>query len=281
MAKTIFTDILSNVDSNELKTLSFTQEPIETLREEKSIIHYISTPTKDWGGDVVNQHGIDAEIFNKYRTVFYNHNYDQPIAKNLWSKADEKGYLAKTQFSKTNLFSDDIYNLYLEGIINTWSVGIQVSQNDARYDEVSKTLFIDKAKLLEYSSAPLAMNFDALDQAKSFVKSAVGNDILLKASTEINIKGFMESVQSDLNQLKKANEDLNELVKLNCNEDSLDELENKILELSAEIKELKAKLLEKKIEPDQPKKVEISEYDFNALAKKVAFGEVSRFKGKS
>lgn len=134
---------------------------------ERSIVHYITTPDRDRGGDVVNPFGMIDTDFSKSPTVFYNHRYMLPVAKSLWRKADDKGVLAKTQFSTVE-YAQDIYRLHKEGIINTWSIGFRIPNNpDAvKYDEASKTLFINIWELLEYSSAPIAMNPNCLDVEK-------------------------------------------------------------------------------------------------------------------
>jgi HK97 family phage prohead protease len=134
---------------------------------ERSIVHYITTPDRDRGGDIVNPFGMLDKDFSKSPTVFYNHRYMLPVAKSLWRKAEDKGVLAKTQFSSVE-YAQDVYRLHKEGIINTWSIGFRIPRNpDAvKYDEASKTLFINLWELIEYSSAPVAMNPNCLDVEK-------------------------------------------------------------------------------------------------------------------
>ncbi len=154
--------------SPQRKILDYAVGYKEFNEAERSIVHYITTPDRDRGGDVVNPFGMIDTDFSKSPTVFYNHRYMLPVAKSLWRKADDKGVLAKTQFSTVE-YAQDIYRLHKEGIINTWSIGFRIPNNpDAvKYDEPSKTLFINIWELLEYSSAPIAMNPNCLDVEKN------------------------------------------------------------------------------------------------------------------
>lgn len=153
----------------------------EKLRQERAIVHYITTPDVDRMRDIVNPKGGNLEEFKAgARTVFYNHNYDKPIGKNVDIKPTEGGIKAKTVFAKTTALADDIYNLHLEGVIASWSIGFDLPRNKQGFIEEGAVEFDDKKnirifnkwKLLEYSSAPLAANPYALDQAKAIIKSA-------------------------------------------------------------------------------------------------------------
>jgi len=134
---------------------------------ERTIVHYITTPDRDRGGDIVNPFGMLDTDFAKSPSVFYNHNYNLPVAKSLWRKATDGGVLAKTKFSKTD-FANDIYTLHKEGIINTWSIGFRIpdAEDAVNYDKKTNTLFINRWELVEYSSAPIAMNPNSLDIQK-------------------------------------------------------------------------------------------------------------------
>ncbi len=227
-------------------------EPVEKLKEERAIVHFISTPDLDWGGDVVNPKGMDDSNFAKSPTVFFNHNYNYPIAKSLWRKKKDEGVLAKTVFSKSSLFADDIYNMHEEGILNTWSIGFMpkikngaVVEDAVSYDTNKGITYFNKWDLLEYSSAPLPMNPNALDQMKSFVKSMEGKQMVdvisLKAEVELQLNHFQETL-GEISELKKQLEDL---IKLNTTE-KIELLEKNILDLTERIEnklEIKAETL--------------------------------------
>ncbi len=204
----------------------------EKSKSERSITHFISTPDIDRGKDIVNPRGMDSTEFEKSRTVFYNHNYDRPIAKNLWVKRTEEGVKVKTQFSETP-FANDIYTLHTEDIIKTWSIGFDVPRTKGRWsDPVEGAITMDagtgirtinKWILLEYSSAPLAMNPNALDLAKN-IKSYLKTDELKSVIEGFEYKSEIETI---LAGHKKEIDDLKLIIegyKENNSEDLLKEI---------------------------------------------------------
>jgi hypothetical protein len=117
---------------NITEILNFENANIETkgssLEKEKAIVHYISTPDVDRVRDIVNPKGGDFSEFEKTRTVFFNHNYYMPVARNLWLKASDEGIRAKTVFSRAS-FAQELYLMHREGILNSWSIGFDIPRN--------------------------------------------------------------------------------------------------------------------------------------------------------
>ena len=184
-------------------------ESVEAHEKERSVTHYISTPDLDWGGDIVDPKGMDDTMFKKHNTVFYNHDYNTPIAKNLWLKKTDEGVLAKTQMGKT-LFADDIYQLQKDGIINTWSIGWRPKMKDGKrdkdaieIDEDKGITYINKWDLIEYSVAPLAMNPSALDKIKSMAKSFEVKGIVRDYEIEQIAKTLVNEHNKELDSLNK------------------------------------------------------------------------------
>lgn len=210
-----------------LRTFTIQSEQVENLKSERSIVHYITTNDKDWGGDIVNPKGMDDSNYANSPTVFYNHNYNLPLAKSLWRKPNEKGVIAKTQFSKKTIFADDIYQLHLEGVLNTWSIGWipalvdgELKEGALVFDEEKSILYINEWSLVEYSSAPLAMNPNALDVAKSFAKSA-------QLKEEILYLDLIKNFDNEKEQLRDIINKQNDVIKKN--EANLLEASNKII----------------------------------------------------
>jgi hypothetical protein len=139
---------------------------------DRSIVHYITTPDRDRQGEIVNPFGMNDKDFSKAPSVFYNHNYNLPVGKSLWRQPESEGVLAKTKFGSTD-FAKDIYTLHKEDIIRTWSIGFRIAENEKSisFDELTETMFIDSWELIEYSSAPVAVNPNCLDKIKTIVKS--------------------------------------------------------------------------------------------------------------
>ena len=222
----------------------------EKSKSERSITHFISTPHIDRGKDIVNPKGMDSSDFEKSKTVFYNHNYDRPIAKNLWLKRTEDGVKVKTQFSETP-FANDIYTLHTEDIIKTWSIGFDVPRQKGRWsDPVEGAITLDggtgirtinKWILLEYSSAPLAMNPNALDLAKnikSYMKTDEIKSVIEGFEYREEIKLLVESQQKEISDLKN-------LIAGLSNTDT-EEIKREITELKTNMLKKSAESLEKR-----------------------------------
>lgn len=197
---------------------TFEVKGTEKLKQERAIIHYITTPDIDVVRDIVDPKGGDLEEFKQKRTVFYNHNYNNPIAKNVDLKVTNDGIKAKTVFPKTTQLAEDIYNLHVEGVINSWSIGFDIPRDRkgmllngaVSFDEEKNIRTFNKWKLLEYSSAPLPANSSALDLAKGIIKSAeVMSEIITlenenKETEEIDNSKEFEEIKALIKDLKDA-----------------------------------------------------------------------------
>jgi len=256
-----------------IETFEIVNAKIETHDTEKSITHFISTPHIDRGNDRVEPLGVDYSDFLKTRTVFYNHNYSFPIGKNAWIKRTEEGVKAKTIFSDSDK-AQDIYNLHKEGVINTWSIGFDVPRKQGRWsepidgaverDEKTGITKILKWILLEYSSAPLAMNPNARDIIKSIVKSIEIKSIVDSLEAQHDIKEFLSYNKKDIETVKNFITELKET-----------KVFDSIKNIQIEIETIKNKL-EKKFGENLEKKKRLSAEDY----RKLFLGEFSGFTGK-
>lgn len=170
---------------------------------EETITHYISTPDEDRGGDIVNPHGLDDTDFNKSKTVLFNHNYNFPVARNLWLKKQDAGVLCKTKFGSTQM-SKDIYLLHKENILNSWSIGFQLDYSKDKYAEYKDGKFyINFWKMFEYSSVSVAMNPNAVDIAKGIIKSVSLKDEFERQEEERIIKQIISEYQKTNEVIKE------------------------------------------------------------------------------
>jgi regulator of replication initiation timing len=263
------------IEVEDYKFYQLSIEPVEKLKDERAIVHFISTPDLDWGGDVVNPKGMDDTNFSKSPTVFFNHNYNLPVAKSLWRKKKDEGVLAKTVFSKTSLFADDIYNMHEEGILNTWSIGFvpkikngKLAEDAISFDESKGITYFNKWDLLEYSSAQLPMNPNALDQMKTLIKSMEGKQMVdvisLKAEVELQLGSF----KSTLDEISEMKKQLEELINLNVT-DKLEMFQKDILDLTEK--------LENKIET---KAETLGKEKIDSIIRSIVAGEVSKKKSR-
>lgn len=228
--------IINKYAFEETRFRDFESGVIEKSESDRTITHYISTPHKDRVGDIVNPKGMDSSEFDKTRTVFYNHNYGTPIGKNLWLKRKDDGVLAKTFFSKTD-FANDIFTLHKEGVINTWSIGFKIPKlkDSTMLDQQDNTFYINKWTLVEYSSAPLAMNPNALDQAKGIIKSAELKSEFAKFDEILKLKSEVaEEFKSQINEIKNLISELKTIPGKDNTE--LDKLKNELTDIKADLK---------------------------------------------
>jgi len=272
-------------------------EKVEVLRNERAIVHFITTPDLDRGRDIVDPKGMNDEDFSKSPSVWYNHNYmfnpdALPIGKSLWRKKKEEGVLAKTQFAD-HAFAQDIYELHSGDFMSTWSIGwLPDKGKDAiEYDDKENILKIHKWILFEYSSAPIAMNPNAGDQIKAMKeiqwKSFFTKELIDKAETELILKEQIKSFEDRIKVLTDAQAEMQKLIEGKTGVENLTQLENKIAELQNLIEEglknVQAEVLKqvKEIKPEpKPENLgDLSEVIKRELPGMIA-GEFRRLQGK-
>jgi len=225
----------------ETKFYSIKSEKPETLKAERAIVHYISTPDLDMGRDVVDPKGMKFSYFDKGKAVWYNHEYKWndhalPIARNLWHKKQNDGVLVKTQFATTE-FADDVYMLHEGDFISTWSVGIMpeldskgnIKTDSIEHDEGKNITTWHTSELLEYSSAPMAMNPNARDMIKSLkkinFKSPVTKNLVAMTELEFKTNEQILEIKEELSEIAEIQILLNSLIeKTEDNEKSILEL---------------------------------------------------------
>jgi len=153
----------------------------------RTCVAYISTDTVDEEGEVVLPSGIQTNRFKSTGTVFWNHNYDDPVATCTWLEVNEKGVVASAHFPerpkghKGEWRPDAVLSLVAAGLCRGVSIGFSyletrepTAKDKQQFKSTGNELqrVVSKSRLLEYSFAPLPMNEDALVVAasKGFLK---------------------------------------------------------------------------------------------------------------
>lgn len=140
----------------------------------------ITTQSLDRDNEVLLSSGMDSSEFEKTGgTIFFNHNYNQPVGKSLFIKRGQKKWISQFKIAdrpadyQGDFFPDFVASLIDQGIIKGVSVGYQTLQEriptKKDINEFGKGVrnVVSKWKLLEYSIAPLQANAEAL--IKNFV----------------------------------------------------------------------------------------------------------------
>jgi HK97 family phage prohead protease len=192
---------------------------------ERTLTQYISTKTLDRGKDVMTPDGVMLDDYRKNPIVLFMHDYKLPIGRSLWQKPDSKGVLAKTKFG-TVPFADDVYSLHKEGILNGWSIGFK--PKEWTFDRDANITTYKKWELYEYSSVTVPMNQDALDEAKSIVKSEEGLLVVNKGFIELQKEKSFSMQLEVIEQLKNKIAEIDMLLKNDDLLSSIEKLENEI-----------------------------------------------------
>jgi HK97 family phage prohead protease len=151
--------------------------------DERTVVAVITTDAIDRHKEVVLPGGIDTAAYRKNPVVLWSHNSSfghdlPPIGKCLWIKptGDKRGLVAKTQFARDD-FSQNIFDLFREGILRGFSIGFQPVVEDMsppttkelreRPEWAAVRCIYRKSSLLEYSAVSIPANPEALALAVS------------------------------------------------------------------------------------------------------------------
>jgi len=148
-------------DSNEIKylhvktSISFD----ETKAEQKGIIEaYVSIfDNVDLGGDKIIKGAFKESLKKKPPIGVWMHNWDEPIAKTIIAREDDKGLYIKGQFIEGVQKADEAYKLIKGGVINEFSIGYRVLEDEWEEDG---TRILKKLRLYEWSPVLAGMNPD-------------------------------------------------------------------------------------------------------------------------
>ena len=137
--------------------------PIEEKEDgEKGVIEaYVSIfDNVDLGGDKIVRGAFLESINKKMPVGVWMHNWDEPIAKTLVAREDEKGLYIKAQFVEGVQKADEAYKLLKAGVIDEFSIGFRCL--DWEYEADSDVRIIKKVKLYEWSPVLAGMNPDTV-----------------------------------------------------------------------------------------------------------------------
>ena len=104
----------------------YTQATIEkgTFDEdERTFVAWASKPVLDRDGEIIASDAWNVDNFKSNPVILWAHNYDlPPVAKAIWTKTQKNGLKFMPQFAPTER-GVELFNLYRDGFLNTFSVG--------------------------------------------------------------------------------------------------------------------------------------------------------------
>ena len=142
----------------------------------KGFTAVITAETIDRDGEVLIPSGMNSKEFERNPTLFWNHDYAEPVGKNVGLKRREKDIVGEFVFAKRpdgytgDFFPEVAAALVGQGIVNGVSVGYVPEEGGIRratdidrkkYGGNVSTIY-SRWKLLEVSLAPLQANPEAL-----------------------------------------------------------------------------------------------------------------------
>lgn len=201
--------------------------------EERSLTAYVSTGATDRMNESLDPAGADMKNFKKNPVVLFAHNYSEPpIGKALWIKKDGKGLLSKVQFAKT-AFAEEIFGLYKDGFMNSFSVGFQPTEWEDNNDKSGKSKKPDRVytkwELLEYSAVPVPANPEALALAmQKGVMTDVTKQFFMEDDTKTNDVETSEEDESGTDSTETETETEKESEKKNEEQAEEESQEKKI-----------------------------------------------------
>ncbi len=217
---------------------------------ERTIIHYITTETPDRYGDIVIARGMDDKNYSKNPVVFFNHDPYKPVGKSLWRKPDDGFVISKTQFSKTD-FANDIYTLHKEGVLNAWSIGFRPKKD--KIERLPEGGFkFNEWELIEYSSVGIPAQPEAVDIAKSIVKSYIMKDQIFAIEQSLFIDKKIKEIENELKELAELKTDIEKYKEISKFVNEFIENKKVMLEALRELDE-RLKLIELFIESETNK----------------------------
>lgn len=175
------------------------------ILEERTIIVVGSTEEVDRANDVIPLDAWDLKNFRKNPIILLHHDYKQPIGKALWVKAvKSKGLVFKIQFHNTKA-GNEMYDLYKEGFMNTFSVGFANKTKTKR--GANGTNIFQKVELLELSCVTVPCNAGTEVLAKSF-ENTFKKDEVTKENLKELINKYLGEFMAKSEEIIKE-EDLN------------------------------------------------------------------------
>lgn len=136
----------------------FYEEKSESGEDEMILEAYVSIfGNVDLGGDIIQMGAFAESLLRKFPKGVWSHNWDQPIAKTLEAREDEKGLFIKARFTKGVQKAEEAYLLIKDEVIDEFSIGFRCL--DYEYNEAGNRI-IKKARLYEWSPVLAGMNPD-------------------------------------------------------------------------------------------------------------------------
>ncbi|MCU7497211.1 MAG: hypothetical protein HF314_16500 [Ignavibacteria bacterium] len=159
--------------------------------ENKTLQCYIVTAGINRGGRRIDPEGGRFEDYFKSPVVLAFHDDTKIIARCVELSVESGGILATFEFNHTQL-AGDIFRLYQEGFLTSWSIGFLPLEMKTDKEGGKEILHITSWILLEVSAVSVPMDADA-------ITVAVGQGLI---QDELLIQSLNGKAEDDFERLK-------------------------------------------------------------------------------
>ncbi|MCU7500721.1 MAG: HK97 family phage prohead protease [Bacteroidota bacterium] len=149
--------------------------------ENKTLQCYIVTAGINRGGRKIDPHGGKFEDYFKSPVVLAFHDDTKVIGRCIDLSVETGGILATFEFNHTQLASD-IFRLYKEGFLTSWSIGFLPLEMKSEKEGGKEVIHITSWLLLEVSAVSVPMDADAVTVAIG--QGLIKDELLLQSLGE-------------------------------------------------------------------------------------------------
>src|SRR3990167_10082853 len=180
------------VTGAEKQMRSLNLREIESNEGDNTKIYVITDSSIDRYMEIVDPNGLDMTDFSKSKkTIFFNHNYSDPIGNSGWEKKVGEEWRALLKFSMATDRTRDVRNLAFDGVIGMTSIGfipkgLEIAaledikdlnpSNRGDYDSKAEIWIWRKAEFLEWSLVGIGANRNANEIEKILAKGLIKSD---------------------------------------------------------------------------------------------------------
>lgn len=128
--------------------------------DESTILAVVASEKRDRDGEIIrlSKESIDLEAYRKNPVLLWMHRPAIPLGKSVWIKTDKRTLIAKFRFHRRTQISQEIFDLYKTGFLNSFSIGFLPKQKRDS-NKVWRSI-----ELLEVSAVTIPSNTDAITQ---------------------------------------------------------------------------------------------------------------------
>ena len=187
----------NNKDTRQLEYKRLTATEFK-MDEEKGIVEaYVSIfDNIDLYGDKIVKGAFAESLAAKYPKGVWMHNWDQPVAKTMEAREDEKGLYIKGQFNLDTQRGKEAFSDIKNGIIDEFSIGFRVQEYAYEMVDGDEIRVLKKIKLYEWSPVLAGANPDTeLINAKGEQAEEAKETASASVDPEI---GVVEHIKTDL-----------------------------------------------------------------------------------